>query len=146
MDHIAIMKKSRELLPKILSGEKTIESRWYKSRRFPWNKIQKGERIYFKNSGEPVTLTADVEKILQFESLNPEMISAIIDKYGKTPGICLEDLSKSKRTLSEANYCILIFLKNIKKTTPFKIDKSGFGLMSAWIAVDSIEKIKKILN
>src|SRR3989338_10224221 len=101
------MKKSRKLLEKIRSGEKTIESRWYKSRRVPWNKIQKGERIYFKNSGEPVTLTADVEKILQFESLNPEMISAIIDKYGKTPGICLEDLSKSKRTLSEANYCIL---------------------------------------
>ena len=146
MDHLAIMKKSRMLLPKILSGEKTIESRWYKSRRSPWNKIQKGERLYFKDSGQPVTLTADVEKILQFESLNPEIISAIIDKYGETPGICLEDPEKSKKTLSEARYCILIFLKDVRRIKPFKINKSGFGAMSAWIAVDSIEKIKKISN
>lgn len=33
MEHVAIMKKSWGLTRKILSGEKTIESRWYRFRR-----------------------------------------------------------------------------------------------------------------
>jgi len=43
MDHVAIMKRSWGLIPKILSGEKTIESRWYKKRIPPWNRISKGK-------------------------------------------------------------------------------------------------------
>ncbi|MEI7477466.1 MAG: hypothetical protein WCJ81_02865 [bacterium] len=39
MDHVAIMKKSRKLIPKIVSGEKTIESRWYQTKRAPWNTV-----------------------------------------------------------------------------------------------------------
>lgn len=93
-----------------------------------------------------MTLVATAGKIMQFEKLNPEVISAIIDKHGKAPGIYLENPEKWKKILSKANYCILIFLKNVKKTTPFKINKSGLGLMSAWIAVDSIEKIKMTSN
>jgi hypothetical protein len=40
-------------------------------------------------------------------------------------------------------YCILIFLKNVRPTKPFKIDKRGFGAMAAWITVDNISKIRK---
>lgn len=137
------MKKSRRLLPKIENGEKTVESRWYKSRRSPWNKIQKGDRIYFKDSGDPVTVTAEVEKVLQFENLNPETVAVIVDTYGHTPGICFEDGEKAKETLAKAKYCLLVFLKGAHKVKPFKIDKSGYGLMSAWISVENIEKIRK---
>ena len=69
MDHVAIVRKSWKLTDKILSGQKTIESRWYASRRAPWNRIRAGETVYFKNSGEPVTIKADVEKVLQFDNL-----------------------------------------------------------------------------
>ena len=62
MDHVAIMKKSWKLTEKILSGEKKIESRWYKSKYPPWGKIKKGDIIYFKDSGEPVSIKAKVEK------------------------------------------------------------------------------------
>ena len=40
--------------------------------------------------------------------------------------------------------CMLVFLKNVEKIEPFEINKSGFGIMSAWISVESIPKIKKI--
>lgn len=134
------------MLPKILSGEKTIESRWYKSRRAPWNKIQIGDHIYFKNSGEPVTIMATAEKILQFDNLNPKTIAAIINKYGRKPGICLESSMELKKSLSKTKYCLLVFLRGVRRVKPFNINKSGFGLMAAWITVESIEKIRTISN
>lgn len=75
MDHVAIMRKSWGLLPKILSGEKTIESRWYMARYAPWNRIEKGDIVYFKNSGEPVTVKAEVSKVMQFVLRHTELVS-----------------------------------------------------------------------
>ena len=62
MEHLAIMRKSWGLTQKILTGQKKIESRWYKNKYRPWNQIQKGDVIYFKDSGEPVTIKATVKK------------------------------------------------------------------------------------
>ena len=70
MEHVAIMKRSWGLIPKILNGSKTVESRWYQRRYAPWNKIKKGEKIYFKDSAEPVTIKAEVSKVLQFSDLS----------------------------------------------------------------------------
>jgi len=71
MQHIAIMKKSWKLTQKILSCEKKIESRWYKAKCAPWDRIKKGETVYFKNSGEPVTIRTEVDKVVQFADLTP---------------------------------------------------------------------------
>lgn len=70
MEHLAIMKKSWKLTEKILSGEKKIESRWYKSKRVPFGRISAGETVYFKDGGEPVTIKAEVEKVLQFSEFD----------------------------------------------------------------------------
>ena len=67
VEHVAIMKKSWRLLPKILSGEKTVESRWYSIKAAPWGRIHPGDPIYFKDSGEPVTVRAIVEKVDAFD-------------------------------------------------------------------------------
>ena len=81
MDHVAIMKNDWGLLPKILNGQKTIESRWYQTRRAPWNKVSAGDLIYFKNSGEKIIACAKVNKVLQFENLDREKVNDILDKY-----------------------------------------------------------------
>ena len=47
--HVAIMKKSWGLVEKILAGEKTVESRWYKSKCVPWDRIKPKDIIYFKD-------------------------------------------------------------------------------------------------
>ena len=47
---------------------------------------------------------------------------------------------------SNKKYCLVIFLKDIKKVKPFEIDKSGFGTMTAWLIVDDISRIKKPRN
>jgi hypothetical protein len=87
MEHIAIMKKSWGLTQKILTGEKSIESRWYKTRCVPWGKIKAREFVYFKDSGEPVTIRAEVEKVMQFSGLNPGKVREILEKYGKADGL-----------------------------------------------------------
>ena len=143
MQHIAIMKKSWKLLPKILKGEKTIESRWYDNKYSPWNKIKKEEIIYFKDSGEPVTIKAEVDKVIQYENLTPTRVKQILSKYGVKDGLGINDILKFYKRFKNKKYCILIFLKNPKEIKPFNIDKAGLGTMSAWLCVDKISKIKK---
>lgn len=140
MDHVAIMKSSWNLISKILSGEKTIESRWYKAKFAPWNKIQKGEIIYFKNSGEPVTAKANVVKVLQFENLTKEKIEAIIQQHGDAIGLRNKNISE---WASDKKYCILVFLQNAEAIVPFDIDKKGFGNAAAWLCIQHIKQIKQ---
>lgn len=143
MDHIAIMRKSWGLIPKILSGEKKIESRWYKNKSTPWGKIKTGDIIYFKNTGELVSVRAKVSKVLQFDNLTPKKVREIIIKYGRADGIEKKKISFFFNLFKNKKYCLLIFIKNLKKIKPFNINKRGFGMMAAWISVPKIGKIRK---
>lgn len=142
MDHVAIMKKSWKLTEKILSGEKSIESRWYKSKRSPWGKIKKGDIVYFKDSGEPVSIKAKVENVMTFFDLNPIKIKQILNKYSEDDGIDKSQLPKFFKRFKDKKYCLLIFLKEPKRIKPFYINKTGFGMMSAWLVTEDIDKIK----
>ena len=140
MHHLAIMNKSWKLIPKILSSQKTIESRWYQTRRAPWNTIKAGDTVYFKNSGEPVTAQADVSKVLQFELKTEADARKIVREYGKE--ICI--VNPNPKTWGKLpRYCILIFLKNPKPIVkPFNVDKTGYGAGVVWITLKNIMKIK----
>lgn len=143
MEHLAIMKKSWGLTDKILSGDKKIESRWYVAKCKPWNVVKKGEVVYFKDSGGPVRIKAEVEKVLQFDDLSPKKVKEILDEYGDDDGIEKEKVPEFFKMFKNKKYCILIFLKNVREVTPFDIDKTGFGAMSAWITVPKIDSIRK---
>ena len=142
MDHVAIMKKSWGLIPKILSGEKKIESRGYKNMSSPWGKIKSGEKIFFKDSGEPVAIKAEVKKVLQFSDLTPKKIKEILRKYGRRDGLTQKDIPKYYKMFKDKKYCLLIFLKNPREVAPFGIDKKGFGAMASWLSVRKINLIK----
>ncbi|MDI6722259.1 MAG: ASCH domain-containing protein [Candidatus Aenigmarchaeota archaeon] len=140
MHHVAIMRKSWKLTQKILSGEKKIESRWYNTKYPPWDRIKKGDIVYFKDSGEPVKLKAGVEKALQFSDLNEKKIKDLLELYARYDGI--EDRKNEFFHLfRNKKYCILIFLKNPQVIEPFEISKKGFGTMASWICIEDIEKI-----
>jgi len=142
MDHIAIMKRQWKLIPKIKNGTKIIESRWYFNRSAPWGKIKPNETIYFKNSGEPVTLSAKVDKVLMFENLSPTKVMELLEKYGKEDGIEEKDIPIFYERFKDKKYCLLIHLKEVQEVEPFNIDKTGFGSMSAWMCVEDAKRIR----
>lgn len=142
MDHVAIMKKSWGLIPKIISGEKIIESRWYQMKCSPWDKIKKDDTVYFKNSGESISLRAKVKTVKQFSDLSPKKVREILNEYAKDDGIESENIPEFLNLFKNKKYCLLIFLKNPQKVKPFNIDKTGYGAMAAWITVDDIKRIK----
>ena len=139
------MRSSWGLLPKIVSGEKTIESRWYQNQYQPWKKIDSGDIIYFKDSGQPVTVKAKAGKILRFDHLTPQKVKEILLKFGKDDGLDIQqDFNFYYKKFKNKNYCLLIFLKDVQTILPFKISKQGFGAMSAWLVVDDINQMKII--
>ena len=142
MEHIAIMKKSWGLTQKILTGQKKIESRWYKVKYAPWDRIKSGEVVYFKDSGEPVTVKTEVDKVIQFSDLIPEKVREILYQYGQADGLGIDNIPEFFEIFKDKKYCILIFLKNPQRIVPFEINKTGFGAMSAWISVNNVNKIK----
>lgn len=139
MDHLAILSKDRKLLSKIISGEKTIESRWYKFRRTPYGNISAGDSIYFKESGCPVTAKAKVGRVLFFDKLDKDKIVEILKKYGDA--ICVP-VSYAERHAGK-NFCTLMWLEDVQSIESFEVDKKGFGLMAAWITVEDIVSIRK---
>ena len=139
MDHLAILDKKRKLLQKIISGEKTIESRWYKFKKTPYQQITAGDTIYFKDSGEPVNIKAKVSNVLFFDHLDENKIKSIITQYGERIGISLSSVER----LIEKNFCTLIFLEKVERIQPFNVNKQGYGMMAAWITLKNINKIKK---
>ena len=142
MDHVAFMQKSWGFTEKIATAQKVIESRWYNVKYAPWGRISPADRIFFKNTGEPVTIQAEVDKVLFFSDLIPDRIQTILEHYGKDLGIEEPDMPNFFEKFKHKRYCILIFLKHAQHITPFEINKQGFGARSSWICIEHISKIK----
>jgi hypothetical protein len=141
MEHVAILNKSWGLLPKIVSREKTIESRWLLRKTIPFGKVSTGDTIYFKNSGEPVSVEARVKNVLLFDNLNPDKVNKLLIRYGNKLGINSNQNYIYFNKFKDKKYCILIELTDVQSVKPFDINKKGFGAMSAWICVENINKI-----
>lgn len=140
MDHIAIMNSRIGNIDSIVLGKKVIESRWYRNKISPWNRIKENEVIYFKYSGKPVIAKALVKRVIQIENLNREKFKDIIHNYADL--IQLNDREYSDYYKNK-NYVILIFLKDAQYLDEsFNICKKGFGSACAWMIVDDIERIK----
>lgn len=142
MHHVAIMKKSWGLIPKILDGRKKIESRWSINKCSPWKKVFAGDIVFFKNSGEPVIAKATVSKVSSFGNLNPVTIRKLLEKYGGDGNISVPDLESTIGWAKNKRYCSLIYLKNPSQIKAFNINKKGFGSACAWITVKNISSIK----
>jgi ASC-1-like (ASCH) protein len=137
------MRKSWKLTKKILTGQKKIESRWYKTKYPPFGKIKAGDRIFFKDSGDPVIVKAEVSDVKQFSDLDQNRIKELLETYSEDDGIERHEIMKYYRLFKDKKYCILVFIKNPVAIKPFKINKKGYGMMSSWICINKIDDIRK---
>ena len=138
MHHVAFLSKNKKLLAKILSGEKTIESRWYVNKKTPYDVVKAGDIIWFKETGDPVTAKATVEKALFFD-LKQDKIADVISRYGTK--ICIND--EWVERLADKRWCTLVFLTDVQRVEPFEIDKTGYGNMAAWITVEDVGTLRR---
>ncbi len=140
MHHVAIMNPKTCPAEGVISGRKTIESRWYKTRRAPFRAVQPNDVIYFKESGKPVTAMAVVSRVIEIEDLTSKKIQEVIKYYGDKMDI--KDKKSFLEKIKDTRYCILIFLRKPKHIKPFHISKKGFGSAAAWLVVENIKIIK----
>ena len=119
MKHIAILKQP--FFNMVLSGEKTIESRWSQNKCAPFNKVNVGDTILLKETGKNVTAMATVKKV-KYYNLTPQIVEQIRIKYGKLIGT-----SKFKDWESTLNkkYCTLIWLTNVKQINEIVVPRSN---------------------
>ncbi|MDD5251859.1 MAG: ASCH domain-containing protein [Patescibacteria group bacterium] len=142
MHHVAIMRPSWRLIPKIVAGEKTIESRWYLTRRTPWGMVRAGDTVYFKDSGRPVTARARVAAVEQHADLTPSRVRALLAAHGRAIGIAPADTKIFHARLKDKRFCVLIHLKDASTVAPFEIDKTGFGNACAWLTMSDIDRMR----
>lgn len=119
MQHIAILKQP--FFDMVLSGEKTIESRWSMVKVAPYKKVSVGDKILLKETGKDVTATANVKKV-QFYELTPEIIEDIRIKYGKQIGT---DKFEDWKSTLQKKYCTLIWLDEVTPVEPIKVKRSN---------------------
>ena len=127
MKHIVILKQ--KYFDMILSGEKTIESRFSLNKSAPYGKVSIGDELLLKVTGGCVTATAKVKAVEYYEDLYPERINKIRVKYGKQIGST--KMSDWMDTMTK-NFCTLIWIEDVKEIEPINVKRScGAG----WIII-----------
>lgn len=128
MIHVAVLLKP--YLDLILSGEKTVECRMTRQSRAPFEMIERGERIYFKQSAGPYRAAAIVDHVLCEANLTPQRIAEIKRDYN--------DLIRGDDAVWDAKrdsrYITLIWLREVQPcdTGPAIPPMQG----AAWRALD----------
>ena len=108
MIHIAVL--MRPYVELILSGEKTVECRLTKHARPPFNGVEPGDRIYFKESAGPWRLTAIIEQALFEPDLTPKRIREIRRDYNDV----IRGDAQYWQWKKDARYLTLIWLRDIE--------------------------------
>lgn len=104
----------------VLSGEKTIESRWSMNKVAPFGKVNIGDEILLKQTGKDVTATAIVKDVKYYE-LTPKIVEEIRLCYGKQIGI---DKFEDWESTLHKKYCTLIWLSDVKKMHLLKLNEA----------------------
>lgn len=127
MKHIVILKK--KYFDMILSGKKTIESRFSLNKSAPYGKVNVGDELLLKVTGGDVTAVAKV-KAVEYYELYPELVNKIRVRYGKEIGST--KLSEWMDTMTK-NYCTLVWFEDVKQIDPISVKRS---CGSGWIIIN----------
>lgn len=133
--HLAIMKPAT--IQAILSGRKTIESRFAQARIAPFGVIAPGDLVYMKEPGGEIIGQFRVKKVYSYQGLTAEDIDQIIDLYGPQidSGQPAED-QRYWRSKKQSRYGTLIFISSAERliTSPIRVTKSD---QRGWMVLDA---------
>jgi len=119
--HLAIM--TPHYLDLVLTGKKTIESRFSEKKQIPYNRVEDGDLILFKKSGGDIKGIGWVKQVQYYYNLTPLFIEKLIAKFND--GLCIQpDFIQQKQ---KSQFATLIWLKNVKPIKPLKSPKKYYG-------------------
>lgn len=126
--HLAIFKGEGAEL--ILSGKKTIESRFSKKKNPPYGVISAGDLVYIKPSGKDIIGQFRVKKVIFYNGLEEEDILEIKKNYGRA---IAQDNGYWDKKL-DSKYGSLIFIGEVDPflTPPIKFNKKD---LRGWVVL-----------
>ena len=140
MDHVVYLDAKASELELLLSKQKSIIIRGAAGRKMPYGRVFVGDVLYLINNNAEGLILArtDVKNVINSEKMNREESVDLVDKHAT-------QLSLSKKQYERwagKRYLVLIQVGEITELDPFPIDKSAYGNMDDWLAVDKIEKVR----
>lgn len=82
--HIAYVEP--RIAEKIRTGKKRVESRFYRTERPPFGRIQVGDRLHFRAVGGGYAAAAKITRVREFRGLTPLRLSRIRAEFGDQIG------------------------------------------------------------
>lgn len=124
-NHVAII--DSQTADELLAHRKRIETRFYRSKRAPWDRVQRGDRVHFKVAGGDVVGAWRVTRVRQIEELRPQGMRRLRHAYAdavRAPG----GYWAARRS---ARYGILIWIQPVATRKPVPQPDRQFG--NGWV-------------
>ncbi|MFH0937320.1 MAG: hypothetical protein V1808_03430 [Candidatus Daviesbacteria bacterium] len=131
--HLAIMRLST--IEAILSGKKTIETRFSLHRISPFGQIGMGDLVYMKPPGEDIVGQFKVKKVFSYEGLSPQDLEKIFADFGAQIGVGdKKEDQKYQQDKKDSKFGTLIFIGESDRflTPPVKIKKKD---LRGWVVL-----------
>jgi len=129
-NHLVILKKP--YLGAILGGRKRIESRFRRTRRSPFGKVQPGDELFLKESAGPVCAIATVAAVKSFENLTPKRIIELKERYNHDIGGD-DEYWQGK---ADCKFGFLVWLRDVRAIGPVRIRKKDWR---GWVVLTEQE-------
>ncbi len=127
--HLAVMVEP--YLSRILSGEKTIESRYSINSIAPFKKVKPGDIVLLKKSGGGIVAIFEAGKVHYFSLSGQRDLEKIRNEYNDRLKID-ESFWEEKR---ECRYATLIDIKSLLKIPQFNVNKHS---RTAWMTIEPL--------
>jgi hypothetical protein len=126
--HLVVMREP--YLTRVLSGEKTVESRFLRVRAAPFDRVAPGDRLLLKRVGGPIVAEATAAAVRQFADLSPERVLALTDAFRDELRLDADFAARAHA----ARYAVLVWLANVRPLesprTYAKRDRRGWVVLA----------------
>ena len=140
MDHVVYLDYKAKELDNLRKGIKSMIIRGAMGRKFPYGKVEIGDRLFFiENKGDGlIKAKAFVSDVFNSDQLTQDESLKLLDENQHKLHL---DNGLYKR-FGGKRYLVLITIKDFNELENFKIDRSQFANMDDWLPVGDIENVK----